>query len=61
MKANGSVSSRPDQEKAMAIFLTVLSVACAIGVAISFLRYDSKHFDLLVFRHGFPERRDTII
>ena len=29
----------------MAIFLSVLSVACAI---VSFLLYDSKHFDLLV-------------
>jgi len=32
----------------LAIFLSVLSVACAIGAAVSFLRYDSKHFDLLV-------------
>ena len=32
----------------MAIFLSVLSVACAIGAAISLLRYDSKHFDRLV-------------
>ena len=32
----------------MAIFLSVLSVACAIGAAVSLLRYDSKHFDLLV-------------
>ena len=32
----------------MAIFLSVLSVACAIGATVSLLRYDSKHFDLLV-------------
>jgi hypothetical protein len=32
----------------LAIFLSVLSVACAIGAAVSLLRYDSKHFDLLV-------------
>ena len=32
----------------MAIFLSILSVACAIGAVVSFLRYDSKHFDLLV-------------
>ena len=32
----------------MAISLSVLSVACFIGAAISFLRYDSKYFDLLV-------------
>ena len=32
----------------MAIFLSVLSVACSIGAAVSLLRYDSKHFDLLV-------------
>lgn len=32
----------------MAIFLSVLSVACAIGAVVSLLLYDSKHFDLLV-------------
>ena len=32
----------------MAIFLSILSVACAIGAVVSVLRYDSKHFDLLV-------------
>jgi hypothetical protein len=32
----------------MAICLSVLSVASSIGAAISFLRYDSKYFDLLV-------------
>ena len=32
----------------MAISLSVLSVACFIGAAISFLRYDSKYLDLLV-------------
>jgi hypothetical protein len=32
----------------MAICLSVLSIACFIGAAISFLRYDSKYFDLLV-------------
>ena len=32
----------------MALFLSVLSIACFIGAAISFLRYDSKYFDLLV-------------
>jgi hypothetical protein len=35
-------------EKKMAISLSVLSVACFIGAAISFLRYDNKYFDLLV-------------
>ena len=46
-KANDPVSSRPD-EKELAISLSVLSVACAIGAAVSFLRYDSKHFELRV-------------
>ena len=32
----------------MASFLSVLSVACAFGAVVSFLRYDSEHFDLLV-------------
>jgi hypothetical protein len=32
----------------MGIFLSILSVACFVGAAISFLRYDSKYFDLLV-------------
>jgi hypothetical protein len=32
----------------MAISLSVLSIACFIGAAISFFRYDSKYFDLLV-------------
>jgi hypothetical protein len=32
----------------MAIFLSVLSVACFIGAAISFFRYEGKHFDLLI-------------
>ena len=32
----------------MAISLSVLSVACAIGPAVSLLRQYSKHFDLLV-------------
>jgi hypothetical protein len=32
----------------LAILLCVLSFACAIGAAVSLLRYDSKHFDLLV-------------
>ena len=32
----------------MAVSLSALSVACFIGAAISFLRYDSKYFDLLV-------------
>ena len=32
----------------MAIFLSVLSAACFIGAAVSLLRYDSEHFDLLV-------------
>jgi hypothetical protein len=32
----------------MAIMLSVLSVACFIGAATSFLRYESKYFDLLV-------------
>jgi hypothetical protein len=32
----------------MAISLSVLSVACFIGAAISFVRYDSKYFDLLI-------------
>jgi hypothetical protein len=32
----------------MGISLSVLSVVCFVGAAISFFRYDSKHFDLLV-------------
>jgi hypothetical protein len=32
----------------MAISLSVLSAACFIGAAISFLRYGSKYFDLLI-------------
>jgi hypothetical protein len=32
----------------MAIALSVLSVACFIGAAISFFRYNSKYFDLLI-------------
>ncbi len=32
----------------MAISLSVFSIACFIGAAISFFRYDSKYFDLLV-------------
>ena len=32
----------------MAISLSLLSVACFIGAAISFLFYDNKYFDLLV-------------
>ena len=32
----------------MAIILCVLSAACFVGATISLLRYDSKHFDLLV-------------
>ena len=32
----------------MAVFLGALSIACFIGAAVSFRRYDSKHFDLLV-------------
>jgi hypothetical protein len=32
----------------MAISLSILSVACFIGAAISFFRYDGKYFDLLV-------------
>ena len=32
----------------MAILLSLLSVACFIVAAVSFLRYDSKYFDLLV-------------
>jgi hypothetical protein len=32
----------------MAISLSVLSVACFVGAAISFVRYDSKYFDLLI-------------
>jgi hypothetical protein len=32
----------------MALFLSVLSIACFAGAAISFFRYDSKYFDLLV-------------
>ena len=48
MNANDPVSWRPDQERRqLAIFLSVLSVTCAIGAAVSFLRYDSN-FDLLV-------------
>ena len=32
----------------MAIILCVLSAACFVGATISFLRYDRRHFDLLV-------------
>ena len=32
----------------MAIFLSVLSVACFIGSVISLRNYDGKYFDLLV-------------
>jgi hypothetical protein len=32
----------------LAIFLSVLSLACFIAAAVSLRRYDSKHFDLLV-------------
>jgi Na+-transporting NADH:ubiquinone oxidoreductase subunit NqrE len=40
------------RRRQLAIFLSVLSVACAIGAAVSFLRYDSKDFDLLVLSGG---------
>jgi hypothetical protein len=36
------------RRRQLAISLSVLSVACAIGAAVSFLRYDSKHFDFRV-------------
>jgi hypothetical protein len=32
----------------MAILLSVLTVACFMAAAISFVRYDSKYFDLLI-------------
>ena len=32
----------------MALFLSALSLACFVGAAVSLLRFDSKHFDLLV-------------
>lgn len=32
----------------MAILLSVLTVACFIAAAVSFVRYDSKYFDLLI-------------
>jgi hypothetical protein len=57
LKAAAFGSSRVDlrlmtvdrtRSEEMAISLSVLSVACFIGAAISFLRYDSKYFDLLV-------------
>ena len=32
----------------MVVFLGALSMACFIGAAVSFRRYDSKNFDLLV-------------
>ncbi len=32
----------------MALFLSGLSVACFVGAAISFFRYDGKCFDLLI-------------
>ena len=35
-------------ELEMGILLTVLSAACFMGALASFLRYDSKHFDLLI-------------
>jgi hypothetical protein len=48
--ARWSTSNAVDRTRReeMAISLSVLSVACFIGAAISFLRYDSKYFDLLV-------------
>jgi len=36
------------RRRQLAIFLSVRSVTCAIGAAVSVPRYDSKHFDLLV-------------
>ena len=38
----------PIEEKLLVVFLGALSMACFIGAAVSFRRYDSKHFDLLV-------------
>lgn len=32
----------------MALLLSVLSITCFVGAAISYFRYDSKYFDLLV-------------
>lgn len=32
----------------MAILLSVLTVTCFIAAAVSFVRYDSKYFDLLI-------------
>lgn len=32
----------------MAILLSVLTVACFLAAAVSFVRYDSKYFDLLI-------------
>ena len=48
--ARRSTSTAVDRTRReeMAISLSVLSVTCFIGAAISFLRYDSKYFDLLV-------------
>jgi hypothetical protein len=32
----------------MLVLMITLSVACFVGALVSFLRYDSKHFDLLI-------------
>jgi hypothetical protein len=32
----------------LAILLSVLTVACFVAAAVSFLRYDGKYFDLLI-------------
>jgi hypothetical protein len=32
----------------MAILLTPLTVSCFMAAAVSFLRYEGKHFDLLI-------------
>jgi hypothetical protein len=37
-----------EREKPLAIFLSVLSVACFAGSVISRRYYDSRHFDLLI-------------
>jgi hypothetical protein len=42
------IARAQDEELRMALFLSVLSIACFVGAAISFFRYDSKYFDLLV-------------
>ena len=48
MKASGPVSWRPDQEKEIGDISGHTERGLRYRSVVSFLRYDSKHFDLLV-------------